>query len=297
MIKTFADAGVPMVAGTDACGAIGVIPGFALHDEFDYLAEAGLDPLAILRMTTTEPARFLGREAAFGRILPGMPADLVLLAEDPLEDHHALHKIAGVMRDGSWWSRADLDAVLERIAANPGAHLTSTLRTLGQETTTRPGASGGRRADGRTRWALALALQDRVDARGAVGAVRAGMDGCDLLSQFQVAGQARSDDGAAACVVGGPGDLQELTGAFAIVAQLLLRLDERVHVHRVPAAKKAVARRRISTSPRRRRFSRRSAANSSCSSLVSASRSPASIWACLTQSRTAPSVRSKSLAT
>ncbi|MHA6759654.1 amidohydrolase family protein [Streptacidiphilus sp. PAMC 29251] len=122
MIKTFADAGVPMVAGTDACGAIGVIPGFALHDEFDYLAEAGLEPLAILRMTTTEPARFLGREGAFGRVLPGMPADLVLLAEDPLEDHHALHKIAGVMRDGSWWSRADLDAVLERIAANPGAH-------------------------------------------------------------------------------------------------------------------------------------------------------------------------------
>ncbi|WP_328323617.1 MULTISPECIES: hypothetical protein [unclassified Streptomyces] len=51
-----------------------------------------------------------------------MPADLVLLDEDPLEDHTALREIAGVMREGSWWSRAELDAILERIAARPGAH-------------------------------------------------------------------------------------------------------------------------------------------------------------------------------
>ncbi|WP_405748605.1 amidohydrolase family protein [Streptomyces sp. NBC_01020] len=122
MTRTFADAGVPMVAGTDACGAAGVIPGFALHDEFDHLAEAGLDPLTILRTTTTEPARFLGEEGEFGRVVTGMPADLVLLDEDPLEDHTALREIAGVMRDGSWWSRAELDAILERIAGRPGAH-------------------------------------------------------------------------------------------------------------------------------------------------------------------------------
>ncbi|WP_353946641.1 amidohydrolase family protein [Streptomyces sp. HUAS MG91] len=122
MTKTFADAGVPMVAGSDACGAAGVIPGFALHDEFDLLAEAGLDPLTILRTATSGAARFLGEEGAFGRVAPGLPADLVLLDEDPLLDHTALHTIAGVMRDGAWWSRAELDAVLERIAAAPGAH-------------------------------------------------------------------------------------------------------------------------------------------------------------------------------
>ncbi|MFB9466605.1 amidohydrolase family protein [Streptomyces cinereospinus] len=122
MTKTFADAGVPMIAGTDSCGAAGIIPGFALHDEFDYLAEAGLEPLTILRMTTTEPARFLGREGELGRIAAGMPADLVLLDEDPVADHTALHRIAGVMREGAWWTRADLDAILERVAAEPGAH-------------------------------------------------------------------------------------------------------------------------------------------------------------------------------
>ncbi|MFD2420447.1 amidohydrolase family protein [Amycolatopsis pigmentata] len=122
MTKTFADAGVPMIAGTDSCGAAAVIPGFALHDEFDYLAQAGLGPLTILRMATTEPARFLGAEDAFGRVAAGMAADLVLLDEDPLRDHTALHQIAGVMRNGAWWSRAELDTVLDRIAAQPGAH-------------------------------------------------------------------------------------------------------------------------------------------------------------------------------
>ncbi|MBT2365391.1 hypothetical protein J7E88_08650 [Streptomyces sp. ISL-10] len=54
---------------------------------------------------------------------------------------------------------------------------------------------------------------------------------------------------------------------------------------------------RISTSSRSRRFSLRSAANSSRSLLVRPSRSPASTSAWLTHSRTAVSVRSKSLAT
>ncbi|WP_237694651.1 amidohydrolase family protein [Streptomyces sp. SID2563] len=73
LTKTFADAGVPMVAGTDACGAAHIIPGFSLHDEFDLLAEAGPAPPAILRMTTTEPARFLGEPEASGRIAPACP--------------------------------------------------------------------------------------------------------------------------------------------------------------------------------------------------------------------------------
>ncbi|MEU6444846.1 amidohydrolase family protein [Streptomyces sp. NPDC047046] len=122
MTRTFAEAGVPMVAGSDACGAAGVVPGFALHDEFDLLAEAGLTPAAILRTATSEVARFLGEEGEFGRVAPGLPADLVLLTEDPLSDHRALHGIAGVMRGGDWWERAELDAILERVAAAPGAY-------------------------------------------------------------------------------------------------------------------------------------------------------------------------------
>ncbi|MFW0793385.1 amidohydrolase family protein [Gordonia sp. CPCC 205515] len=121
MTKLFADKGVPMIAGTDANGAGWVIPGFALHDEFDLLADAGLSPVTILQMATSNAARFFGRADTHGQVAQGFHADLVLLQRNPLSDHTALHEISGVVRDGGWWSRADLDAILDRLAADPSA--------------------------------------------------------------------------------------------------------------------------------------------------------------------------------
>jgi hypothetical protein len=85
-----------------------------------------------------------------------------------------------------------------------------------------------------------------VDPRCSVGAVRrrvhlADLDGELLVDPF--AGAALI-----AGVVGGPGDLQQLTRTFDAVLAGLLRGDERIHVHRVSLAKKAVARFRTSTS-------------------------------------------------
>jgi imidazolonepropionase-like amidohydrolase len=119
LTKTLADAGVPLLAGTDANGAGWVIPGFALHDEFDLLAAAGLAPLAILRAATWAPARFLGLQSVAGRVAPGYRADLVLLASDPVTDQRALRDITAVVRAGGLWSRSALDAVLARVAASP----------------------------------------------------------------------------------------------------------------------------------------------------------------------------------
>ena len=121
LTKALADAGVPLLAGTDAGGAGWVIPGFALHDEFDLLAEAGLGPLAILRAATAAPARFLGLDAVAGRVAPGYRADLVLLGADPVSSHQALHAVRAVVRDGGLWSRDGLDAVVARAAAVPAA--------------------------------------------------------------------------------------------------------------------------------------------------------------------------------
>lgn len=120
LTKVLSDGGVGLLAGTDADGATGVIPGFALHDEFAYLADAGLSPLAILRSATSEAARFLGL-GDVGRITEGNRADAVLLTADPLADHRALRSIAGVVRGGDWWSRAALDGVLAGVEATPGA--------------------------------------------------------------------------------------------------------------------------------------------------------------------------------
>jgi len=119
LAKTLSDAGVPMLAGTDANGAGWVIPGFALHDEFDLLASAGLSPLKILQAATSAAAQFFGLASVAGRAAVGYRADLVLLGSDPLADHRALHDISAVVRAGNIWSRSDLDAVLTRVEANP----------------------------------------------------------------------------------------------------------------------------------------------------------------------------------
>ncbi|OII24283.1 hypothetical protein BIV03_10705 [Curtobacterium sp. MCBA15_016] len=121
LVGLLAAAGVPMLAGTDADGAAGVIPGFALHDEFGYLADAGLGPLQILRTATSDAARFLGLETETGRLAPGSRADAVLLAADPMASHTALGRIDGVVRAGSFWDRSALDGILERVAGAPGA--------------------------------------------------------------------------------------------------------------------------------------------------------------------------------
>src|SRR6185295_13003650 len=133
----------------------------------------------------------------------------------------------------------------------------------------------------------------------AVGALRSGVDRSDPLEQGGIlAGPLRGLTDTVG-VVGGSGDLKQLTRTLDVAGGAdVLRLDERVHVHRVSLAKKAVARLRISLSSRSRRFSARSAASSSRSALVIPSmRVPASSSACLTQARTAVSVRSKSRAT
>lgn len=109
------------------------------------------------------------------------------------------------------------------------------------------------------------------------------MDLGDLFGQLAIAHRPRSRGGITACVEDSTGASQQLTRPLDAVTALLLRLKERfsasierVHAHRVSLSKKTVARLRTSTSSRSRRFSRRSAASSSRSLLVSPSRRPAS---------------------
>ena len=63
-----------------------LVPGFCLHDELQWMTEAGLSPLQAIQTATINPARFLGREKIQGTIEVGKRADLVLLEADPLTD-------------------------------------------------------------------------------------------------------------------------------------------------------------------------------------------------------------------
>jgi hypothetical protein len=111
LTRTFDEAGVGQLTGSDSGGGVWVVPGRALHQEFDQLAAAGLTPLSVLRMTTWNAARFLGRTDVMGTVEPGKQADLVLLSANPVESVEHLHRVAGVVRDGRYLSPTDLDAL------------------------------------------------------------------------------------------------------------------------------------------------------------------------------------------
>ena len=107
--------GVPMLAGSDL-GGIWVVPGFSLHQEFLELAAGGLNPLQVLQATTLNGARFLGRQAAMGRVAEGFNADLVLLDANPLQDVAHLSRIHAVFLKGRHLDRAALDGMLGDVA-------------------------------------------------------------------------------------------------------------------------------------------------------------------------------------
>ena len=121
MVRIFDDEGVKMIAGSDVSGSGWEIPGFALHDEFDQLAAAGLTPLRILQMATINAAEFLGRTATSGTVEQGKDADIVLLSGNPVQDVAHLHDIAGVVRAGRFYSPETLTATIEAIAETHSA--------------------------------------------------------------------------------------------------------------------------------------------------------------------------------
>jgi len=120
LTRILADEGVPMLAGSDVTGASWEVPGASLHQEFDELAAAGLTPLQVLRMTTSEAARFVERDD-FGAVAVGKRADLVLLRGDPTRSVAALHGVRAVVRGGVHYSAADLAGLKERVAAKRDA--------------------------------------------------------------------------------------------------------------------------------------------------------------------------------
>jgi hypothetical protein len=120
LVRAFVAAGIPFLTGTDS-GIPGVVGGFALHDEFDALARAGISPFAILEASTRRPAEWLGVAEDRGTIQVGRRADMVLLTADPLVDIANARRIAAVVRDGRLLPRAELDRQMEALAARYAA--------------------------------------------------------------------------------------------------------------------------------------------------------------------------------
>lgn len=123
--KALADAGVPLIAGTDAPSIPGIAPGFSLHDDLAALEASGLTRYQSLATATRTPGEFIARNVPgaepFGTIEVGRRADLVLSRANPLADLATLRKPLGVMANGHWYTRADLDALRDEVTTDYAA--------------------------------------------------------------------------------------------------------------------------------------------------------------------------------
>ncbi|MCP4406113.1 MAG: amidohydrolase family protein, partial [bacterium] len=122
-VKALHDAGVRILAGTDSSTA-GVVWGFALHQELEFLVEAGLTPYQALEAATRLPAEVFDNPEEWGTVAVGKRADLLLLQANPLEKISHAQQIAGVMVRGRWLPQTELQGMLDELATKYQAEQT-----------------------------------------------------------------------------------------------------------------------------------------------------------------------------
>ncbi len=126
--KAMSDAGVPLVAGTDAPSIPGLFVGVSLHENLGALRAAGLTPYQALATATRTPGELIARGVAdaepFGLVAVGHRADLILTKDNPLADLAALRQPLGVMAAGRWYGATDLAGLLDGVAADYRTALT-----------------------------------------------------------------------------------------------------------------------------------------------------------------------------
>lgn len=106
LIKALHDAGVPILAGTDA------MAGYSLHHELAMYVKAGIPNADVLRIATLTPAEVMGVTRDLGAIAPGRYADMILIDGDPLQDITDTRNIDLVFKGGRRFEPKALEAAI-----------------------------------------------------------------------------------------------------------------------------------------------------------------------------------------
>jgi imidazolonepropionase-like amidohydrolase len=90
--------GVKIALGTD----VGGFPWTEINQakEFEYYVQYGMTPMQAIQSGTSVPAALLGQDQNLGAVAPGLYADLVAVAGDPLRDITELQRVKFVMKGG-----------------------------------------------------------------------------------------------------------------------------------------------------------------------------------------------------
>jgi imidazolonepropionase-like amidohydrolase len=115
VVQMLHKAGVPFLAGTDTPPGVYIFPGYSLHEELQRFVAAGFTPLEALQTATLNPAIFFQMEDRIGSVEKGRYADLVFLDANPLEDIRNTQKVSGVIFNGKFFNKADLQKILLRV--------------------------------------------------------------------------------------------------------------------------------------------------------------------------------------
>jgi hypothetical protein len=116
MLSELHRADIPLILGTDAgTGAMGIVPGFSIHDELRILVDNGLtayEAIATGTVHASKVAAAMTGENEFGTIEVDKRADLILVNKNPLEDVAHVKDNRGVMAAGKWCENSYLQAII-----------------------------------------------------------------------------------------------------------------------------------------------------------------------------------------
>jgi imidazolonepropionase-like amidohydrolase len=107
--RAFVKAGGLLGAGSDPC-CTSAIAGYGDQRNYELLNEAGFTPEQAIQIMTSNGAKILGFDKWVGTVAPGMQADLVVLAGDPVRTPGDIRNVETVFRKGVGFDSARLRA-------------------------------------------------------------------------------------------------------------------------------------------------------------------------------------------